>query len=376
MQFGRLAFGIVLAAAAAAVQAQTHLALYGIVDVGYLVTNPAQGPIRREVADGVQSPSRFGVRGVERLTPDINAIFMLEAGIALDSGRLQQDGRLFGRQAWAGLVTTRGDVRLGRQQGIGYEYFVSGTSPFGTTFRDAGSGSLFSSASDRLVLDNAVMLRTRDYDRFAAAVGYSFNADGSELAGGGRNVSAWTAGARYDDGKLYLAASYERFQCPDAFVPGAMPPAASNTCNSAIREPQSHLQLGGSYALSAFRLYGMWAREENQFGFFAVTPAKKASVYELGVKFRLGAGELLAAYQGRDDDFDANLDGWGLGYTYALSRQTNLYTFVSDTRAGDNPALQEVAAGRVVREGYTPAQVAAYRERDRLQVAVGVRHIF
>jgi predicted porin len=371
MKLARIAVAILAATAALSVSAQSSVTLYGILDLGYLYTNPANGSSTSELADGIQSQSRFGLRGAEFLGRDIYAGFTLEGGISLDSGQSQQSGRLFGRQAWVSLGARTGEVRLGRQYGLGYEYFLSDTSPFGTTFRDAGTGNVFSSASERLIFDNVVALRTGEFGGFSGAVGYSFNVNGSEQAGMGNNASAWTAGARYRSGDIYAAVTYESFNCPDT--------ATGTTfggCNAVTRENQSHWQVGGSYAFSAFRFYGMWGVEENQFDFFAVTPAKKAQVYELGVKVKLVGGELFAAYQGRDDDWNANLDVWGLGLTYPLSRRTNLYTFVSDTSADDTPAAQVVSGGLIVREGYTPSQISTYRNRDRLQFGAGIRHTF
>lgn len=371
MKPARIAVAVLAAAAAMSVGAQSHLTLYGIIDLGYLYTNPASGPSTSELADGIQSQSRFGLRGVERLTPDLNAAFTLEGGLAVDTGQSQQANRLFGRQAWASLVARVGEIRLGRQYGLGYEYFLSDTSPFGTTFRDAGTGNVFSSASGRLIFDNVVMVRAGDFGGLSGAVGYSFNANGTEQAGVGNNTNVWTAGVRYRSNNLYLAGSYESFNCPDTATGTAF-----NSCNATMRDSQSQWQVGGSYAISAFRVYGMWGVEENQFNFFAVTPAKKAEVYELGVKVKLVGGEVFAAYQGRDDDWNANLDVWGLGFTYPLSRRTNLYTFVSDTSADASPTAQVVSGGSIVREGYTSSQITTYRERDRLQFGAGIRHNF
>lgn len=371
MKLARIATAIVVAGAAMSASAQSHLTLYGIIDLGYLYTDPASGPSLRELADGIQSQSRFGIRGVERLAPDLNAMFTLEGGLAADTGQSQQANRLFGRQAWASLVARTGEIRLGRQYGLGYEYFLADTSPFGTTFRDAGTGSVFSSASGRLIFDNVLMVRTGDFGGFSGAVGYSFNANGTEQPGMGNNTGAWTAGARYRGHAIYLAASYESFNCPDTASGTTF-----STCNAVSRQRQSHWQVGGSYAFSLFRVYGMWGAEENQFNFFAVTPAKKANVYELGVKAKFVGGEVFAAYQGRDDDWNANLDVWGLGYTYPLSRRTNLYTFVSNTSADDTPSAQVLSGGSVAREGYTASQINAYRERDRVQLGAGIRHMF
>ena len=371
MTLTRIAVAVFAAAAAMSASAQSNVTLYGILDVGYLYTNPSTGPSTSAIEDGIQAQSRFGIRGVERLSPGLNAAFTLEGGLSVDTGQSQQAGRLFGRQAWGSLVARTGEIRLGRQYGIGYEYFLADTSPFGTTFRDAGTGSVFSSASGRLIFDNVVMVRTGDFGGFSGAVGYSFNVNGTEQPGVGNNTNAWTAGARYRASNLYVAASYESFNCPDTTTGTTF-----NTCNALTRDSQSHWQVGASYEWSALRLYGMWGLEENQFTLFAVTPAKRAQVYELGVKVKFAGGEFLAAYQGRDDDWNANLNVWGVGYTYPFSRRTNLYTFVSDTSANDTPTAQVVSGGRIVREGYTASQISAYRDRDRLQFGLGLRHNF
>jgi predicted porin len=371
MKLARLGVAVLAAAAALSASAQSSVTLYGILDLGYLYTKPDNGSSTSEIADGIQSQSRFGIRGSERLGGDAYAGFTLEGGISADTGQSQQSGRLFGRQAWASLGARMGEMRLGRQYGLGYEYFLSDTSPFGTTFRDAGTGSVFSSASGRLILDNVLMLRVGDSSGLSGAIGYSFNANGAEQAGVGNNTNVWTAGARYRSSNLYLAASYESFNCPDTATGTAF-----NSCNDAMRDSQSQWQVGGSYAFSSFRFYGMWGVEENQFNFFAVTPAKKAEVYELGMSVKLVGGEVFVAYQGRDDDWNANLDVWGLGFTYAMSRRTNLYTFVSDTRADDSPTTQVLSGGSIVRAGYTASQISTYRERDRMQFGAGIRHSF
>lgn len=371
MKIFRLALPLALAFGSTVAQAQSNVTLYGILDAGYLFTNPSNGSSTSELADGIQSQSRFGIRGSEKLGTDLVASFTLEGGINIDTGQSQQNGRLFGRQAWLSLGNQLGEVRLGRQYGIGYEYFLSDTSPFGTTFRDAGSGAVFSSAAGRLIFDNVIMLRSANYAGFSGAVGYSFQPNGAEQPGASNNVGTWTAGLRYTGSGFYLAASYENFNCPSNTTGTTF-----NTCNSVTQDNQSHWQLGGSVEVAMFRLYGMWSLQQNQFNFFAVTPAKKAQSYELGAKMKLFGGEVLAAYQGRNDDFDANVGTWGLGYTYPLSRRTNIYTFVSDTSANDNPQVQVVSNGRIVREGYTASQIDAYRALDRVQFGLGLRHTF
>jgi len=48
----------------------------------------------------------------------------------------------------------------------------------------------------------------------------------------------------------------------------------------------------------------------------------------IGISVPVGAGTLMASFTRRDDNLAANRDVnmYGLGYTYALSKRTNLYT--------------------------------------------------
>lgn len=356
---------------APAVAAQSSVTLYGIVDAGYLYTNYDQGGSLSEIADGIQSQSRIGVRGSESLGGGFTAAFTLEGGFAVDTGQSQQGGRLFGRQAWGAIQHRTGEIRFGRQYGLGYDYFLSLTSPFGTTFRDAGTGNVYSSAAGRLIFDNVAELRSASFGGFSGAIAYSFNTNGNEVVPQGNNLSALSAGLRYQSQNAYAAVTYESFSCPDNASGTTF-----NTCNATTHDDQTHLQVGGSYAFSIVRLYAMYAREEDQFTMFAVTPAKKADVYQGGVSVKFLGGDVLLSYQQRNDEFNADLDVWGLGYTYPLSRRTNVYAFVSDTTADDTPTAQLVSNGVIVRQGYTAAQIATYEQRDRTMFGIGLRHLF
>jgi general bacterial porin, GBP family len=364
---------------ATAAQAQSSVTLFGVVDLGYLDSSPNAVPGRaatpattRGIEDGIQTPSRFGLQGVESLGGGLNARFWLEGGFAADTGTSQQGGRLFGRQAWASLQGAMGELRLGRQYGVGYDYYITGVSPFGTTFRDAGLGNVFSSASGRLILDNMVEYRTPALAGFSGAVGYAFNAAAAEVAGNSNNTSVLTAGAQYRRGPVVAVVSYESINCPASTAT-----IVSNTCNAQRKDDQTHLQVGGSFDFKVVKVYGAYAKEENQFTLAAITPSKDAAVWMLGASAPLAGGEVLAAYSRRDDKaYGADLNVWGIGYTYPLSIRTNLYAFYADTTADSAPSAQASAGGAITAEGYTAAQIGTYWDRNRTQFGVGVRHRF
>src|SRR5512141_1736497 len=98
--------------------AQSNVTLYGILDVNIQRNDPKEGtcyatvsgvgtPVSCGTTTGIngghQSGNRWGVRGSEALGGGLNAIFTLESGFNIDTGTSGQGGRLFGRQAWAGL---------------------------------------------------------------------------------------------------------------------------------------------------------------------------------------------------------------------------------------------------------------------------------
>ena len=93
------------------------LMLYGLIDTGieYVDNVGAQknGVVRMPSLTG-SYPSRWGLRGIEDLGSGYKSIFVLESGFAPDTGSANQSGRLFGRQAYVGLIGPWGAVSVGR----------------------------------------------------------------------------------------------------------------------------------------------------------------------------------------------------------------------------------------------------------------------
>jgi predicted porin len=60
--------------------------------------------------------NRWGLRGTEDLGGGMQALFVLENGFAITTGKLSQGGDEFGRRAYVGISTSRfGTITLGRQ---------------------------------------------------------------------------------------------------------------------------------------------------------------------------------------------------------------------------------------------------------------------
>lgn len=219
-----------LAGFAGAASAQSSVTLYGLLDGGlrYNKVSVANGTGASNfgVSYGNQSGNRFGLRGVEDIGGGNRVTFQLENGFEFGNGTLQQGGRIFGRQAWLGVENNSwGYVRLGRQTNFATEYVGIPVDPFGTGFGQLNMGAAFGVVNtDRI--SNTIKYQTPNMSGFQAGVGYSFATGNTGVytpaAGGGastgsgynfatqNNMRQLTLGARYSNGPVYVAASYDK----------------------------------------------------------------------------------------------------------------------------------------------------------------------
>lgn len=80
---------------------------------------------------GALQGSRLGFKGQESLDDLTSAVFKMEMGFKSDSGASDQQGQLFGRQAYVGLINTHwGEIDLGRQYGMAFD-MLSNYDPVG-----------------------------------------------------------------------------------------------------------------------------------------------------------------------------------------------------------------------------------------------------
>src|SRR4051812_7708957 len=107
------AIALVLAAPgivnAPSVMAQNAVTLYGPLDAGPMYTNNVakgseSGPLI-QATSGTINGSRWGLKGAETIGSGTKLIFVLENGFNVQTGRLAQDGREFGRQAFVGIAS-------------------------------------------------------------------------------------------------------------------------------------------------------------------------------------------------------------------------------------------------------------------------------
>lgn len=114
----------------ASAQSDTSVTLYGVIDTAIEYVSGVASPDRSPGAapgsfvkhssthfTNLTSswPSYWGLRGTEKISDNLSAVFTLESGFNPGTGTSQQGGRLFGRQAFVGLTGDWGQVAFGRQ---------------------------------------------------------------------------------------------------------------------------------------------------------------------------------------------------------------------------------------------------------------------
>ncbi|MCE1186658.1 MAG: porin [Zoogloea sp.] len=332
------------------------LSIYGIADAGVEYANYGQGAKTR-VQSGLGSASRLGFKGERSFGDDLKAYFQLEAGVSIDNGQntghssnISNPGQgaasssapnttgvaIFSRNTFVGLKGRYGDIRFGRDYAPIY-LLASASDPF--TIGGATAFRLWSSAAASR-FDNGVFYTSPSFSGWQAALAYSAgmeNNSRSEVGVTGASTSIGpkdegkgeSASLSYRQGPLYAAVGYLSFLRQGTVTT----PATEN-----IRRRSRNL--AATYDLPWGKLYAQYLLgEDNQEG-----AGKKLDrrVWWLGASVPLKDRHTLRAVYGHLDDrmsTDRDSTHYGLGYEYALDKQTDLYAYyaqVSNQNGGKN----------------------------------------
>ena len=372
-------------------QAQDSLTVYGIIDLGlqYATVNQTRNKVFERnqfvgVSSGVQSGSRFGLRGTHSMGGGFETVFTLENGFNAGTGEAQQGGRLFGRQSTVGIKHNDiGQLDVGRQINLASNYFLP-IDPFIEGFGQANIGASFGSANT-VRYSNMLMLQAQATKSLTIGAGYSFATEltgiyaNNDLCSSGicqainqnsqfqtnNNLRALTLGAKYANGPLLLAVAYDQLWGPDNIPNG--PPKPNPTAWMA----------GGAYDFRVIKISfaygqtrnGTWNGQPVGAGTTPTSPLSDgslgsgalflagaaASSMMLGMTVPIGEASILASVQRLQQQGDAvpsTLTGpqmvYSAAYLYSFSRRTNLYTYAS---YGNNYAAVRTAQSTVVGVG-------------------------
>ncbi|MDO5531029.1 porin [Sutterella sp.] len=324
--------------------AAADVTLYGVVDTGLMYSYSKSNSFtangddvnKLEMSSGVNSGSRFGLKGTEDLGNGIKIGFRLENGFSSDDGTLGQGGRLFGREAQVSVYTDYGTLSLGRMGALGgaagtYDIIYA----IGDSF-DGGDEFVFGMpGTDRF--DNLVVYQTPQFAGLQVTGMYSFKKDSS----GQGTEGTFSSEDRYAG--LSLTGEYG----PAQFVlAGEMTKYGYNGAGASRTLPDDAyiISLGGNYNFEVVQVFAMAQYFKNLDDFtvsdedtgFGLTPAKGYKGYSvhLGAIAPIAGGDLtVGAYytDGSAEEVatgvDADLTYYGLAarYCYPLSERTTIY---------------------------------------------------
>ena len=353
--------GAIAAGLSGAAFAQTNVTVYGIMDLGYLYQKADGQKNRNAIDSGISSGSRLGFRGTEDLGNGLKANFLLEQGIKADTGESDQSGRTFGRQSWVGVSGGFGEVRAGRQNALGYEWFGGGVTPWGTNYSQTNPKTIFGYDNVAERLDNSVFYFSPSVSGFQGAVGYSTKRDslakglngGTEAAGSDNNERAVSAGLRYRNGPLMAVLTYDQARPSDS------------TKTAITDETIKNISLGATYDFGVVKAHLGYGQLKNR---DFKDSANTERAWLVGLSAPVGtAGKLMGTYQRVNDarnnnekgfeevtDRD-NRSGFAVVYDHGLSKRTSLYAYASQ---------------------YSNAVANGTKLGDKTEFAVGMRHSF
>lgn len=287
--------------------AQSSVQIYGLVDIGIATENVgAPGTSSKtSLAGGTQGQSRLGFRGTEDLGGGLKALFNIETGYKLDTGEMGSTTSFFARRSVVGLEGSFGSVLLGRDYSP-IAWVAASTDPLGHGFYgtdlnafddDTGKGRIQRRVS------NSVNYKTPTFGGLFARVMYGLG----EQAASPKLGDLIALSVEYNKGALYLGGGYTENERV----------AAGN---------DKQYIFGAAYKFGDFHLKANYLASD------PTGPNNKFEQVNLGVSKGLGNGRLLTSIQQNKDDTGAKANGFGVTYSYSLSKRTNLFTSYGSLR--------------------------------------------
>jgi len=348
---GKVLLLTVLGAYAGVTWAQTNVTLYGIADAGFGVadTDAPGADNSAMVYSGVQSSSRFGIRGSEDIGSGLKVIFNLESGVEFDTGAA--GSAFWARRSVVGLAGSFGEVRLGRDYTPGYTAMgttdVMGLGLFGNWLVFGSNGGITNRVSNGLHYTSPVW--SGFTLRAVYATGEADDSPGRPKGAG----DLYGLSGVYASGQITAQAYFQSRQRADA--------AGTDTVDT------DEYGVGGQYRFGAFRVALNYGRADVEL------PAGGSVEHEaigLGLGAKVGTGEVLFNYiqQELDSAGKPEAKSFGIAYVHPLSKRTNLYATYGQLKNENGADFALRAAGFGVGGDVPNAQPKAF--------ALGIRHRF
>ena len=306
-----------------AAQAQSNVAVYGLIDAGVESLNHANANQNSvvKVVSGGKNTSRWGIRGTEDMGGGLKAVFGLEGGILLDEGAA--DGALFKRQAFVGIDGSFGRVVIGRSFTTTYD-FVIGFDPLGYSANYSWATSANASGPSKYGMTTAFDNLVK-YSGNAGAFKYGATIGLGEQPGSSADSRKYAVAGSWTQGGLGVMAAYEQ-------INGNTLAATSNRAETTAFHVAGDYKTGDVRFTAGMRGYKVVAVT-------AATADVRADTYWGGVSYLVQPAITLtgAVYHVNVKNVAAGQDADPTMYVarvlYALSKRTELYTAVGYAKA-------------------------------------------
>ena len=371
----KLLLALLAVSSIGAVQAQSSVTIYGLLDAGYSGISTRGGATKTQTNkfdQSAESTSRLGLKGNEELGGGTSAFFTAEFALFPQDATLSGNttNGLQNRQTFVGV----GQAGYGRAA-VGTQYTplfnaVSATDP-GQINNAVGSvlypanGSDVTTAAFTVRSSNAFTVQTESFK--GARLGAMYAANNKDTtqtgpnAGGNTNINGYGLNADYTYGKLFATVAYQNFRNETTSSATATPIATPNTYNNGTNVVDGQTYVGATYDFGILKAYAGWINRKAT-SVLNSNEYVKRSAQQIGVRAYItptiegwasvGNGKYTAYGQGSPTN---NFVGYQLGSNYYLSKRTNLYGIFGST--------QTTSEGSSVSAGAN-------------QYAVGVRHTF
>ena len=329
--------------------AQTNT-FYGVVDVGVeSVSNVgANGDnITRVPTNTNVLPSRFGARGSIDIAEGLTAIYTAELGIDPGNGSLNQGGRTFGRQVFAGINSPSGMFTAGRQYTMTYWASLDADILGGGIY---GTGSLDSYLPNARA-DNSIAW-TKKISDLTLGIEYSFGRD--TVSGSPPNPAAtgcpgestdpaacrqWSLMAKYDTKNWGVAVAQDRLT--GRVLSGASDAIYGGLDSSSKSDNRS--TLNGWIKVSELKIGGGIIRRVNDGS--ATIP--NSDLIHIGVSYPVAQNLTLSAQlatlsYSASSDYNASL--FAIRGVYSLTKGAEIYAQLGNIQNGSK-SIASVSGG-------------------------------
>ncbi|WP_109482023.1 porin [Paraburkholderia sp. C35] len=369
-----------LGAFAGVAHAQSSVTLYGIIDEGFNINTNSGGSHLYNLSSGVLQGSRWGLRGTEDLGGGLKAVFVLENGFDVNSGKLGQGGLMFGRQAYVGLSSQFGTVTLGRQYDSVVDYvgpLEAGDQWGGYIAAHPGDLDNFNNAYR---VNNAIKFTSANYAGLTFGGLYSLGG----VAGDYSRNQIFSAGVGYNNGPLVLGAGYLNVRNPNVSLFGNNTATATlSTVTSPVYSgyASAHtyqvIGAGGAYTIGAATIGATYSNVKF-YDIGGATFTGQTATFnngEINFKYQLTPALLVgAAYDytrgsSLNGNDSAKYHQGSAGVDYFLSKRTDVYiTGVYQHASGtDSTGKSAVAAIN---------GLSASSNDNQFTARIGIRHKF